>query len=98
MNELVSPYTQYLYHHFNGYTSTRLLIQNRCTACFLGLLTIIRNVKACCQITESYLQYFPAFDLYQRVNCQAFKLSNGGFFCKKIVGGECNLWVVISFI
>ena len=50
MNEFVSPYTQYLYYHFNGYNSTRSLIQNRCTACLQGLLTINRNVNTCCQI------------------------------------------------
>ena len=44
MNELVSPYTQYLYNRFNGYDSTRSLIQNRYTACLQGLLTIIRNL------------------------------------------------------
>ena len=67
MNELVSPYTQHLYHHFNGYNSTRPLIQNRCTACLQGLLTIICNVNTCCQIIVNKILFtvFPAFLLQE---------------------------------
>ena len=52
-----------------------------------GLLTIICNVNACCQIIVNrnfiYCIYLP-LTVYQCVNCQAFKLCNGAFFHRKI--------------
>ena len=70
MNELVSPHTQYLYHHFNGYNSTGSLIQNRCPACLRGLLTITCNVNACCQIIINRILFtvFPC--LWPVLMCQ----------------------------